>query len=165
VYLHEFVGFSGQTLWLATTLEAPVEELANLYAKRWAIETDIRQLKKTLQLDAMRGQSPDMVLKELSMAMVAYNLVVQVRRVAAAQAKVAPRRLSFSGAWSLVTAMLLRPNDWTAIEWQRQFEWALRAAGQRKIPNRPGRSYAREILPRRREFPVRTRPPAEEPPR
>jgi len=157
VWLHEFVGFSGKTLWVATTSAASVETLAELYAKRWSIETDIRQFKTTLECDALRGQSPDMIRKELAMAMVAFNLVVQVRRIAAERAKVPPRSLSFKGVWSLVTIILLRPNSWTAEEWQKRFEWVLRGARQRKLPNRPGRSYPRTVLPRRRKFPDRPR--------
>ena len=157
VWLHEFVGFSGQTLWVATTTEASVETLADLYAKRWSIETDIRQLKTTLECDALRGQSEDMIRKELAMAMVAFNSVVRVRRIAAERAKLPPRALSFKGVWSLVTILLLSPNDWTAEEWQERFEWVIRGAIQRKLPKRPGRSYPRTVIARRRKFPDRPR--------
>ena len=165
IWLHEFVGFSGQKIWIATTIDAGVDQLAELYAKRWDIETDIRQLKKTLQCEALRGKSVAMVLKELAIAMVSYNLVVQVRRIAANRVNLPPRRISFTGVWSLVTIILLSPNDWTAEEWQRRFEWVLRGAAQRKLPNRPGRSYPREILPRRRKYPERRRPLPGEPPK
>ena len=93
-----------------------------------------------------------MIRKELAMAMVAFNLVVQVRAVAAERLKLPPRRLSFTGVWSLVTHVLLNPNNWTAEEWEKNFEWVLRGAGQRKLPNRPGRSYPRKVLARRRKF-------------
>lgn len=159
VYLHEFVGFSGKTMWVVTTLDAKTEALAKLYARRADVETDIRQLKRTLACEAMRGQSEEMILKELAIAMVSYNLVVQVRRIAAERVKLPPRKISFAGVWSLVTIILLEPNDWTAEEWQKKFEWVLRGAIQRKLPNRPGRSYPREVIPRRRKFPERRRPP------
>jgi len=152
VWLHEFVGFSGQTLWIATTCPAATSDLADLYARRWAIETDIRQLKHALECETLRGQSEAMIRKELAMAMVAFNLVVQVRAVAAERLKLPPRRLSFTGVWSLVTHVLLNPNNWTAEEWEKNFEWVLRGAGQRKLPNRPGRSYPRKVLARRRKF-------------
>jgi hypothetical protein len=162
VYLHEFVGFSGQTLRVVTTLDVGVDQLASLYARRWEIETDIRHLKESLQLNAVRGQSAEMVMKELAMATVCYNLVVQVRRLAAERAQVSAKRISFKGVWSLVTIILLQPNDWTEEEWQEKFEIVLRGAGQRKIPNRPGRSYPREVIPRRRKFPERRRDPTGE---
>jgi hypothetical protein len=157
VRLHEFVGFSGQTLWIATTCVASMPALAELYAQRPVIETDIRQLKKTLDCEALRGQSVEMILKELGLAMVSYNLVVQVRRIAADRAQVPPRDLSFSGVWSLVTIILLSPNEWTAEEWQKRFDWVLRGAVQRKVPKRPNRSYPRTVIARQRKFPEHPR--------
>ena len=151
------VGFSGQTLWVVTTLDLPVEKLAALYARRWEIEADIRHLKQTLQADALRGQSPDMVLKELAMTAVAYNLVVQVRRLAAERAKVAPKRISFSAVRDLVRILLFAPKPRTAAEWVEWFERVVREAGRSKLPNRPNRSYPREVIPRRRGFPERKR--------
>jgi hypothetical protein len=162
VHLHEFVGFSGKTMYIMTTLDISVEVLAELYAKRWGVETDIRQFKRTMQCDALRGRSPEMIMKELAMAMVSYNLVVQVRRIAAEGVHLPPRRLSFSGVWSLVTTILLSSNDWTADEWLERFEWVLRGAAQRKLPHRPGRSYPREILPRGNKFPKKKRKKVEE---
>jgi hypothetical protein len=159
VTLHEFVGFSGKTIWVATTSDASVEELAKLYAQRWGIETDINNFKTTLECDALRGKSAAMIMKELAIAMVSYNLVVQVRRLAAERVKMPPRRLSFTGVWRLVKIILLSENDaWTAEEWEKQFEWVLRGAAQRKIPNRPGRSYPRKTLARGRKFPERRLP-------
>lgn len=38
VRLHEFVGTSGQTLWVVTTLTAETAALAKLYTKRWDVE-------------------------------------------------------------------------------------------------------------------------------
>lgn len=151
---HEFAGVSGQTLWVVTTLDVSTADVAALYLKRWDIETDIRQFKRTLLCDALRGQSVDMVLKELSVATVSYNLVVQVRRIAAEQAGLPPRRLSFTGVWSLVRVVLLKPNAWTAAEWLKMFAWVLRGAVQRKLPNRPGRSFPRKVLQRSSKFPT-----------
>jgi len=157
VHLHEFVGFGKQTLWVVPTLDIPVEKLAAIDARRWEIEADIRHLKQTLQADALRGQSPDRALKELAMAAVAYNLVVQVRRLAAERAEVAPKRISFSAVRDLFRIILFAPNGWTAAEWVEWFERVLREAGRSKLPNRPNRSYPREVIPRRRGFPERTR--------
>ena len=41
---------------------------------------------------------------------------------------------------------------------EAEFERLLRAAGQRKLPRRAkGRTYPREVIPRRRKFPTRKR--------
>ena len=89
----------------------------------------------------------------------AYNLVVQIRRLAAQQAGLAPRRLSFAGSWSLVKVILLQPADWTADEFLRAFRQVLRGCAQRKIPNRPSRQYPRQVLRRSQKYPYRARLP------
>jgi hypothetical protein len=143
------------TLLLAVTFAASAESLAALYHQRQQVETDIRDVKLTLKLDRLTSRSVAMVEKELTLAMVAYNLVVQVRRLASQQAGVPPRRISFRGTWTLVTVILLRDRKLSADEWRTCFAQVLRGAGQRKLPNRPQRSYPRKIWPRGRQYPER----------
>lgn len=145
----------GTLLHLVTTLAVSPTEAAALYAQRQQVETDIRDLKTGLQLDRMTSRSADMVYKEVLLAIVAYNLVMQVRRLAAQQARLPARRLSFRGTWSLVVAMLLRVPAGNAAEWQDRLQHVLRGAAQRKVPQRPGRSFPRTVIPRRRKFPER----------
>jgi hypothetical protein len=162
VWLHEVVVSESLTLWLVSTPESSGAELAALYRHRQDVETDIRDVKRTLKLEELRGRSVAMVHKELSAGLVAYNLVVQVRRLAAAHAGVRPRSLSFAGVWSLVRVVLLSVNEWSLARWEEKFEWVLRGAAQRKVPDRPGRSYPRTVIPRARKFPSRprlTKPP------
>jgi len=146
------------TLWLATTLRsADGDAVTALYRHRQDVESDIRDVKVALKLEDLRGQSAAMIGKELSMGMVAYNLVVQVRRLAAKRIHVEPRRLSFTGVWSLVKTILLSPNTWTLADYEANFERVLGWAAQRKLPNRPGREFPRTVLPRGRKFPNRVR--------
>jgi hypothetical protein len=163
-WLHEVRVSEHLTLWLFETVDGTGEEMAALYSQRLNVETDIRDLKQTLSMDVVSGKSVDMVEKELAAAMVAYNLANQVRRLAAAKQKVQPRRLSFAGVWSLVKAFLAGVLEQkTEAQAQAEFERLLRGCGQRKLPRRKaGRSYPREVLKRRRNFPERrcSKPPA-----
>jgi hypothetical protein len=149
----------GLTLWLFTTVDEPAQALAELYRRRADVETDIRDLKQTLEMDRLQGKRPAMVEKELVLGLLGYNLVNQVRRLAAAQAGVEPRRISFSGTWSLVRSLLgavaeRLPED----QWENRFEQLLRWVGQRKLPKRSTqRSYPRTILPRSTPYPTRKR--------
>jgi hypothetical protein len=140
------------------------QELASLYGQRLHVETDIGDLKGILKLDELRGRSVDLVGKELLAGVLAYNLANQVRRLASARLKLEPRRLSFAGVWSLLKAFLAGLLDSkTPAEAEEDFERLLRAAGQRKLPQRAkGRSYPREVIPRGRKFPERKR--AQRPP-
>jgi DDE family transposase len=147
------------TLFLVTTLVDSGQKLAELYGLRFHVETDIRNVKVVLRMDELRGQSPAMLRKELALGTVAYNLVVQVRRLAAKQAGVPPRKLSFSGSWSLVKILLLQPGSWTVLDLAKNFRTVLRGCAQRKIPNRPGRRYPRQLLRQSQKYPFRPRPP------
>jgi hypothetical protein len=158
-WLHEVAVSPERTLWLFTTLDGSGAEMAGLYRQRLHVETDIRDLKETLALDRLTCKSVALVEKELVAGLLAYNLSNQVRRLAAARLEVQPRRLSFAGVWSLLKAFAagLREGK-TATEAEAEFERLLRAAGQRKLPHRrPGRSYPRQVIPRRRKFPERKR--------
>jgi hypothetical protein len=156
-WLHEVVISESVTLWLLTTVECRPPDLAAVYHLRQDVETDIRDVKRTLRTDELRGRSVAMVRKELSAGVVAYNLVVQVRRLAAARAGVKPRRLSFAGVWTLVNRVLLSGGPCPWPEWEAKFDWVLRGAAQRRVPIRPGRQYPRTVHRRGRKFPNRPR--------
>lgn len=158
-WLHEVRVRPDLTLWLWSTVEGGGAELAQLYRRRGDVETDIRDLKGTLELDQLRGRSASMVQKELWAGLLAYNLATQVRRLAAARVGVEPRQLSFAGVWSLLCASVpgLHPAL-TEAQVQARFEQLLRAAGQRKLPTRKaGRKYPRAVHARARKFPVHKR--------
>jgi hypothetical protein len=145
------------TLWLFSTLDGAGGELAELYRRRVDVETDIRDVKQTLSMERLSGRSRAMAEKELVLGVLGYNLVNQVRRLAAQQAQVEPRRLSFAGTWSLVKGLLAVVSEGLSEpDCQQRFEQLLRWAAQRKLPRRPSqRSYPRTIIPRRTPFPKR----------
>ncbi len=89
---------------LFTTLDWPAEEIFPLYGKRWFIETDLRSLKGTLELEQLTCTSVEMVAKEITMAMLTYNLVRATAFLAAQTAGVAPRTFSFTRVRNVVQA-------------------------------------------------------------
>jgi hypothetical protein len=149
VYLHEVELDHGECLYLATTLEVDSQTGTEIYGRRYDVEHDIRDLKVSLGLENIRAKSNDMVQKELLSSIVAYNLVVQLRREAAKQAKVKPRRLSFTGVWTTMRVYLLQQPPCSAAEWFARYERALRSAANAKLPHRPGRKHPRKAHPRR----------------
>jgi len=72
-------GFRVNELVLVTTMvDADLyskEELADLFLRRWNIELDFRSIKCALKMDVLRCQSPEMVVKEIWMHLLAYNLI------------------------------------------------------------------------------------------
>jgi hypothetical protein len=142
-----------------TDMTSSPEQLAARYKDRWSIEGDIKSLKQTLAMDRLSGKSIDIVTKEILLGTVAYNLVIQVRRLAANRAQVEARRLSFSRILHLLQSYCQNLGSIaTQADWNDRFEKLLIAAGQCRLPLRKRfRSYPREVIPRRRRFPERMR--------
>jgi Transposase DDE domain len=157
VRLHEVRVSDNLTLWLVTSLDANGTTLATMYHERLHIETDLRDFKQTLGLGVLCSHSPEMIRKELATATIAYNLVVLIRKLAAAEVQVEPRRLSFARVCSLVRVLLLqRMSALEPAQAQEHIDQVLRMAGQCKIPHRPGRSYPRQAFAKPTKYPRRT---------
>lgn len=82
----------------------PAHALAPLYARRWCVETDLRSLKHSLKVARLSARSPQMLEKELVLAVAAYNLVRAVGAQAAGREHLEPRQLSFSRVCACVQA-------------------------------------------------------------
>jgi putative transposase len=138
-------GKSKQWLYLFTTLALAAGEIVTLYGRRWNIETDLRSLKRTVQLHHIRAKTPDMMEKEILMAVSAYNLVRAVMCMAARRRRIDPRQLSFTQvlnvvdyAWpKLIQAPTKKQHD-------QEFLRVLDLAAQCTLPRRrKRRSYPR----------------------
>lgn len=95
-------GFRVREVTLVTTLlDAelyPLEELAELYRKRWQVETNLKHLKTTMKMDILRCETVSGVTKELLMFALTYNLVRLVMLEASRCQGVAVDRISFIDA-------------------------------------------------------------------
>ena len=134
-------GFSPQLLLtsLRDPIEYPAAELTELYHERWELELGYDELKTELldRKEAICSRKPDGVKQELWGILLAYNLIrLEMARIAA-EADVAPTRISF------VEAMRLIRDEW---------EW-LTVTSPAAIPKRletMRRNVQRYILPPRR---------------
>ena len=146
-----------QPLYLFTSLEEPAEEMVELYRRRWDIELDIRSLKQTLEMQSLSSRTPEMMEKELLMAISAYNLVRSVQMKAARLANMEPRRLSFSHVRNvIITALPRLATVKNAAQWNEEYQQVLRWAARGKLPKRTKpRSYTREVWATKATFPKR----------
>ena len=146
-----------EPLYLFTTLDLPVEQIAPLYALRWNVETDLRSIKQTVHLQELSARSTAMLEKELLLAFAAYNLVRAVICLAAAKAQVPPRRISFTNVYTLLETFASdlyahRHSDPSDPFWDRM----IHMAAQYKLPNRTkSRSYPRAVWPKPKSFPIK----------
>ena len=71
------------------------DDLSQLYARRWNVELDLRNLKTTTGMDVLRCQTPEMNHKQLWAHLLAYNVIRLLMAQAASNAGKDPRELSF----------------------------------------------------------------------
>lgn len=60
---------------LSNDLDAPAEELAGLYRRRWAIELFFRWVKQTLKMTRFIGTSENAVRIQIAVALIAFLLL------------------------------------------------------------------------------------------
>lgn len=94
-------GYRTKYVILVTTLldteVYPTTEIMRLYGQRWEVELDLKHLKTTLDMDVLRGKTPEMVRKEIYAHLLAYNLLRTVMWEAGTLHQVDPLRLSIQG--------------------------------------------------------------------
>jgi len=104
-------GFRTTHVTVATTLSDerlwPDAAVAELYGRRWEIETCFNHLKTTLGMNMLKCKSVDGALKELAMYLLAYNLVRLAMLQAAARQGVAVNRVSFIDALRWLACRML----------------------------------------------------------
>jgi len=155
-------GHRSETITVVTTLTDPAvyskEDVAELYGCRWNVELDIRDIKQTLSLDHVRCKSPAMVLRELWVTMLAYNLIRKVIATAAATHDKQPREIGFTlacqtilSSWMLFTTGAVRDPAEAA-------RLALARIAANEVANRPKRIEPRVLKRRRHRYPLMTRP-------
>ncbi len=125
---------------LVTTLrdakDVHKRELAGLYAQRWHVELDLRNIKTTMSMDVLRCKTPSMIEKELWVHLLAYNLIRLMMAQAAAESGLHPRQLSFKHTVQLWTQWLAHCAG-TGVEPREA--GLFRLIAQRKVGQRPGR--------------------------
>jgi hypothetical protein len=152
-------------LFLFTTLDRSPKEIVQIYAQRWNVETDLRTIKKTIRLEILRCQTPEMVAKELTLAITAYNLVRAVINESARRTGMNPRRYSFSRVQDLINAWLPRFAAISSdVEREAEYERMIKHAAQCKLYKRKKlTSYPRAVWHRRRTFPPHKTVPSTQP--
>ena len=142
-----------------TTLEQPPKRTLALYKLRWNIETDLRHLKRTVNLHQLRGRSVEVVEKELLLAVTAYNLVRTVMFQAAQSAGCTPRQLSFAHVQAAVlSALPVLEQAASPSQRQQRMRELIALAAQLKLPQRQRKrpSYPRQVWRRGGSFPHRS---------
>ena len=123
-------------------------DLSALYARRWNVELDLRNLKTTTGMDVLSCQTPQMNEKQLWVHLLAYNVIRLLMAQAACNAGIDPRELSFKHTVQLWTEWVSRGLSATK-DCGRLF--ALIA--QCRVGSRPGRIEPRIRKRRPKPYP------------
>lgn len=135
---------------LVTTLLCPKStsktDLKSLYCKRWNIEVDFRNLKITMSMDMLSCRTPDMVIKEIWVYFLAYNLIRLLMTQAGITHSLTPRSISFKHTIQVWIA-------WRYTGSGCQADILFELIAQRQVGNRPGRVEPRAMKRRPKAFP------------
>jgi len=143
---------------MVTTMTCPKTaskaDLKALYKQRWEVELDIRHIKETMGMNILSCKTPEMVLKEIWVYLLAYNLIRLLMTQAAFEARITPRKISFKHClqlWLLWSQMAGTSDD-------EQIVALCTLMAQQRVGNRPGRIEPRAIKRRPKAYPLLTVP-------
>lgn len=145
-YFTKQPGYRTQKITLVTTLldadTYPLEDLADLYGRRWGVETNFAHLKTTMKMEVLHCQTVEGVMKELYIFAIAYNLVRLVMLAAAQRQRVPMERISFIDA----------------LRWLEEACWHRPALELVVNPERTGRNEPRVRKRRPKSYKLMTSP-------
>ncbi len=127
-------------------------ELAKIYKLRWYIEINLNSIKTIMKMDMLSCKTPDMILKEIGIHLLAYNFIRIIMAEACQQYDAVPREVSFKGALQLLNSFMPHFIHSNQKDNQKMFLRMLSLIVKNKIGTRPGRVEPRAIKQRKKAF-------------
>lgn len=139
---------------LFTTLPDPPAVALEFYGQRWNIEVDLRTLKGQLRLEQLSSTSPQMIAKEINLAIMSYNLVRSVMYLTARKSGLEPRAFSFTKVRNVLQAFL--PSIAAADERRRRrlTKTMLECLERTRLYPRRRPSAPRAVWPKPKSYPA-----------
>jgi hypothetical protein len=157
-------GFRTRQVILVTTLLDhdlhPASDLAALYFQRWSIELHFREIKTLLGMDVLRCKSPQMVLKEVLMHQIAYNMVRALMQEAALRYHLDLSRLSFKATLDSIAhfSNAIHAADGKPRKQRALLDTLIESIASDLLPHRPGRVEPRAKKRRPKNYHLLTKP-------
>jgi hypothetical protein len=156
-------GFRSQQVIVVTTLLDPKRysksALAALYGLRWsAAEVNLRHLKTTLKMEMIFAKTPEMVIKEIWMHLLAYNLLRLLMCQSALAVGIELSRISLQGTRQLFNQFCGTLAHTTRTEGRRLYQILLQMIRHSQVPLRPHRVEPRVTIRRPKNFPRMQQP-------
>ncbi len=137
----------------------PKAQLFELYAQRWQVELDLRNIKAVLGMRVLSGMSAQMNEKQIWVYLLAYNLIRMLMASAARQVQCHPRQLSFKHTLQL----WMHWRDRGLLAHPDHILQLLLAIAQRRCGHRAGRKEPRARKRRPHPYPWLQVPRSEHP--
>ncbi len=147
-----------QVVWFATSLldaeQYPAPELVALYARRWRIETLLREVKIDLSADVLRSQTPAGIRKEIIARLTALNIVRTLILQAARASDIDPLRISFIDTLRTILSFSATLASAPVLALPELYQAMLAEIASHVIPERPGRLEPRYLTRERKHYPA-----------
>lgn len=131
--------------------------LRELYRSRWHVELDLRNIKATLGMQQLSCQTPEMVIKEIWIYLLAYNLIRLLMVQAACLADRLPRQLSFKHTVQIWIAWTQYADP---IDYEDKLGSLFVLIAAQRVGERPGRIEPRALKRWPASYPLLTKPRA-----
>lgn len=157
-------GFRTEKILIVTTLLDPkayrAKEFADLYRKRWLVELFLRDIKISMGMDVLKCKTPEMVLKEVQMYIIAYNLVRSLMFQAAKKHGTSLFRISFKQTADMLRqwAPVLRAAQNDARKTNAIASTLLYYISRSTVPDRPNRTEPRALKRRKKNYQLLNKP-------
>jgi hypothetical protein len=143
-------GFRVRQMKVVTTLldpeQYPAAQILEAYLRRWRLERCLDDLKTTLEMDFLRGRSPEMVRREAYTRLIAHNLIRCTIAQATTEQQVELERISFKGTLDALRHFV-HALARTLSKRKRQQLWTQlpQTLAADLVPERPGRREPRAV--------------------
>ena len=127
-------------------------ELAKLYLFRWQVEISLGAIKTTLKMEHLSCKTPDMVLKEIGIHFLGYNIIRSIMAQSCHAHNKLPNQISFKGAIQLINQFMpyfLNVSENKKIELSVEL---LKRISLNGVGKRPGRVEPRAVKKRGKPF-------------
>jgi hypothetical protein len=143
-------GFRSKEINIVTTLLDPIayplEQVAALFRRRWRLELCFRDIKTTMKMEHLKCKTPEMVLKELTMFLIAYNFIRCLMAESAATHSVDIERISFKGSVDITRSHSQALAQAKNQKQRKRLHWELlEILAQDLLPDRPNRVEPRAV--------------------
>jgi hypothetical protein len=151
-------GFRVRHVTVVTTLLDPqlypAQEILQAYLLRWRLEMCLDDLKTTLEMETLRGKSPEMAQKEVYTHLIVHNLIRGLLAQTALQHHVALERISFKGSLDALRQFSQAMSQArTKKKRQQIWEQLLQTLAADLLPHRPGRHEPRAVKRKKNKYP------------